>query len=426
MFAHKALTEATAKRSPAAAARAAATEMAFGALRRKLTLDNAIASASNRSIASVDPVTLCVLRLSASQLMFMRQEAPYAVVHEAVEQSKKLSGTAAAGFTNAVLRRMTSAGFSPAMPDAVKDPAFWLSVTESHPLWLTRLWTERFGLDVAKAMCEYDNAAPQASVRVNTRRTSRQELMARLQAEGMDSRIGELSPFALILSSWDKSASSRAFEEGLYSLQDQSSMLVAELLAPKPGEVVFDLCAAPGGKACHAAEMAEDEGSVEAFDINRSRLELVKENAGRLKLGSVRCVEADARNIGLMRPGEADAVIADVPCSGLGVLSRRPDARWRKDPTQFAGFAMLGGQILDSAALALKPGGRLLFSTCTVSSEENEAQLGSFLAKHPEFYPMPLARLEATGLSAPGSGCAQLLQGVHGSDGFFVSLLRKS
>ena len=425
MFAHKALTVASAGKSEAKGSRKAATEMSFGSIRRLISLDRAISQASGRDIGTVDPVLADILRIAVYQLLFMRGEAPYAVVDSAVEQAKRLMGKGASGFANAILRKVSAPGFTPSVPDRGSDPAAWLSVTESHPLWIVKDWIGRFGMDAAEGMCRYDNETPPAFVRVNSMKTTRDELIERLAENGTRPVPGGISPFAVRLPSWDAVASGEAFEEGLYSVQDQSSMLVAEMLAPEPGEFVIDMCAAPGGKTCHAAELARDGAKVLACDSNANRLELVDQNARRLSLKSVETMTADASKLYESFAGKADAVMADVPCSGLGVLSRRPDARWRKDYSQADEFAKIGSAILDSAAMCLRPGGRLVFSTCTVSERENELQLKDFLARHKEFAPVPLARLEALGISGKGSGYAQLLQGIHESDGFFISLFHK-
>jgi 16S rRNA (cytosine967-C5)-methyltransferase len=391
-----------------------------------LPLDNIIETASGRKIKQIDPQIACVLRLAAYQLFYMKGEAGFAVVDAAVEQAKKISNTGAAGFVNAVLRKATAVGFAQVLPDRKSEPEKWLSIEQSHPDWIIRQWVSRFGMDKAALMCQYDNASPQAVIRVNTMKNSRAALLESLAAEGKPAAYGELSEYAIRLEGWAGAASGDLFEAGCYSVQDESSMLVAEVLEPKAGELILDVCSAPGGKACHAAELSEDRADIIAIDSNPARLPLVEENAKRLGLKCIRTMAADASKLHLRYQGKADAIVADVPCSGLGVLARRADARWRKDPSQAAQFAKIGADILDSAALCLKSGGRLVFSTCTVSIEENEEQVSSFLERHKDFSPIPLKRLEGLGISEPGSGTAQLLQGVHGSDGFFLALMRKS
>lgn len=425
MFAHKALATASMRAKPAASVRKSATEIAFGAIRRMLALDYAIAKTSGRTLGEIDPLLADILRIASYQIVYMRSEAGYAVVDSAVEQAKKLAHKSASGFVNAVLRKMTAPGFTAPLPDRAADPALWLSVSESHPRWMVDDWIARFGFDRAFTMCRYDNEAPPASIRRNSMKASASDLASMLLDAGMESEPGSLSPYALVLKSWEDVTSNPKFSEGYYSVQDQSSMLVAEVLDLLPGETVLDICSAPGGKACHAAEIMNDRGRVVAADSNAPRLELVNDNARRLGLKSVETVVADARTIHSKYEGAVDAVIADLPCSGLGVLSRRPDARWRKDAKQAKSLAEAGASMLDSAAKCLKIGGRMAFSTCTVSVEENENQLRSFLDRHPGFGPVPIRRLEELGYSSPGSGYAQLLQGVHGSDGFFISLISR-
>ncbi len=424
-FAHKALTEASPRRRPEPRVRAAATEMAFGAIRMKLALDWAIVKAAGRPESGIDPVTMQILRLAEYQLSYMRDEARYAIVDTAVMQARKLTNQGAAGFVNAVLRKLSSASFERAFPDRQKDPILWLSVVKSHPDWIVRGWVGRFGFDTALRMCEYDNSVPAPTIRANRLKAGREGLAALLEASGRRSTPGALSSYSLCLQDWTDAASGELFEKGYYSIQDESSMLVAELLEPKAGMTVIDMCSAPGGKACHAAELSDDSATVIAADSNVARLDLIRQNASRLGLVSVKPLLADASRMHETHKEAADRIIADVPCSGLGVLSRRPDSRWRKRKDEAEGFAALGAAILDSAAVCLKPAGRLAFSTCTISEAENERQIESFLLRHPEFTPVPLTLLEHAGISAVGSGEAQLLGGIHGTDGFFISLLEK-
>ncbi len=424
-FAHKALTEASSRWKPAARVRAAATEMAFGAVRMKLALDWAIERAAERPESRMDPVTMQILRLAEYQMSHMRDEARYAVVDSAVVQARKLTNMGAAGFVNAVLRKLSSPAFDRTFPDGKKDPVLWLSVVKSHPDWIVRDWVNRFGFETALRMCEYDNSVPAPTIRANRLKAGREELAALLEAGGSRSTPGALSGYSLILQDWTDAASGELFEKGFYSIQDESSMLVAELLEPSSGMTVIDMCSAPGGKACHAAELADNSATIIAADSNPARLDLIRQNASRLGLSSVKPLLADASMMHETHKEAADRIIADVPCSGLGVLARRPDSRWRKNRGEIEVFAELGARILDSAAICLKPGGRLAFSTCTISEAENEKQVVSFLRRHPEFKPVPISLLEQKGISVPNSGMAQLIGGMHGTDGFFVSLLEK-
>lgn len=424
-FAHKALTDACSRRRPDARARAAATEMAFGATRMKLALDWAIVKAAGRPESEIDPATMQILRLAEYQLSYMRDDARYAIVDTAVMQARKLTNQGASGFVNAVLRKLSSQGFDRCFPDRQKEPIRWLSVVKSHPEWIVSDWVGRFGFEQALIMCEYDNAAPTASIRVNRMKSGRQELAALLEDLGRKSQPGKLSAYSLSLEGWNDAASGELFEKGFYSIQDESSMLVAELLEPKAGMTVIDMCSAPGGKACHAAELSDDSAMIIAADSNAARLDLIRQNASRLGLSSVKPVLADASRMHETHKQAADRIIVDVPCSGLGVLARRPDSRWRKSKDEVKGFVELGASILDSAASCLKPGGRLAYSTCTICEDENELQVGSFLRRHPEFSVVPIRLLERQGISALGSGMAQLLGGMHGTDGFFIALLEK-
>lgn len=436
-FAHAAWSRALSGRNHDPRERRLGMELAFGSIRRKKTLDWCIAKAAGRSVQDVDPLARSVLRIGAYQLLFMSRIPTHAAVSEAVESARRLGHSGMAGFVNAVLRRIASPQFDPGFPDPVGEPVRSLAVTMSYPEWLVESWIGEFGPETAKRMLEAGNEAPSVVLRANTLRVSRDELAERLGSaartgadldagvnEGVATQPGLYAPEAVrIVGPLESVESLPGFAEGLFSVQDESSMLVAHVLG-RPS-VVIDACAAPGGKATHIAELAHDESRVVACDVSARRVALIRESAQRLGLRSVEAIECDARELPAEWAGKADAVLVDAPCSGLGVLARRADARWRKEPADVVQLARLQSEILSAATACVAPGGVLVYSTCTVGRAENADQAEAFLRKHPDFRPSPLAPHmpsdAARALCDGDSHMLQLLPGISGTDGFFIA-----
>ena len=421
-FAHAAWSRALSGRNLDMRERRLGMELAFGSIRRKKTLDWCIAKAAGRSVHDIDPLALSLLRIGAYQLLFMSRIPAHAAVSESVESTRRLGHPKIAGFINAALRRIASPRFDPGFPGMAADPVKSLAVTLSYPEWLVESWIGQFGLEATERMLNAGNEPPAVMLRANTRRVSRDELAERLG--GVATEPGRYAPEALrIVGPIESVESLPGFAEGLFSVQDESSMLVAHVLGHP--RVVIDACAAPGGKAMHIAELARDEARVVACDISALRVALVRESALRLGLRSVEAIECDARELPTEWAGKADAVLVDAPCTGLGVLARRADARWRKGPRDIAKLAPVQAEILAAAAACVAPGGALVYSTCTVGRAENSDQAEAFLHSHPDFRPSPLAPHmpsdAARALCDGDSHMLQLLPGISGTDGFFIA-----
>lgn len=438
-FAHAAWSRVLSGRSVDPRERRLGMELAFGSIRRKKTLDWCIAKAAGRPVQDIDPLACALLRIGAYQLLFMSRIPAHAAVSEAVESARRLGHPKVAGFINAVLRRIASPGFDPSFPDPTDEPVKSLAVTLSYPEWLVQSWIGEFGPDAAKRMFEAGNEAPDVVLRANTLQVSRDELAQTLgpgrafesSVDGDNSmgacvatQPGLYAPEALrIVGSIESVESLPGFAEGLFSVQDESSMLVAHIVG-RAG-LVIDACAAPGGKATHIAELAHGQSRVVACDVSARKVALIRESAQRLGLGSVEALECDARELPAQWSGKADAVLVDAPCSGLGVLARRADARWRKEPGDVAELVRLQAEIINAAAACVAQGGVLVYSTCTVGRAENADQADAFLENHPDFRPSPLAphmpSEAAKALCNGDSHMLQLLPGISGTDGFFIA-----
>ncbi|MBI4395697.1 MAG: 16S rRNA (cytosine(967)-C(5))-methyltransferase RsmB, partial [Elusimicrobia bacterium] len=297
------------------------------------------------------------------------------------------------------------------------------SLRHSHPEWLVRRWLDRLGRDECEALLAKNNEPPVFSVRANTLKQTRDELIRILQAEGLEAEPSPVAGDGVRLALAPSLGDLQSFREGRFFVQDDSSQLVTQVLDPKPGEIVLDVCAGLGGKSTHLAARMRNQGRVFAIDLSSDRFQLLKENAKRLDVHIVRPLLLDARKAAEKFERAADRIVVDAPCSGLGVLRRRPDIRWSKRETDVKRMSGLQREILDGAAPCLKPGGVLIYSTCTTEPEENEDVVDSFLARHPGFAVEPVRPPDVPGAVSP-RGFVKLWPHRHGTDGFFIARLK--
>jgi len=389
--------------------RALATELVYGTLRWRGSLDYVLSQVLDRDLAKLEPVVLSILRTAAYQLIRTDRIPVSAAVDQAVRCTRAAGATRAAGLVNAVLRRVAEARERIAWPDPERDPIGHLTHALSLPVWMAERWVEEFGLEEAMALAAASNEAPPRAVRVNRRRTDAAALLEALRAEHPGVRRCEHAPDGLLLDQGGHPGSDPLFLSGQYTVQDEASQLVVELLDPQPGERVLDACAAPGAKTTAIAERVGEEGTVVAIDRHPRRLGLVRRDARRLGLGCIETHERDAsRPLGDLEP--FDRVLVDAPCSGLGTLRRNPDARWRIQPRDVERLVAVQGAILRQAAAVLRPGGTLVYSTCTVLPEENRGVVEAFLAESSRS-----SEPASGGASAPPSGAtgAPLTPGFH-------------
>ncbi len=393
-------------------ARGVAHELASGTTRLRGRLDAVLAPHSSRPFARLDPAVRVLLRLGAYQLLEADGATEYAVVHETVEQTKQ-HARYAAGFVNAVLRSVLRGGAE--LPEQGGTIAN-LAAATSHPHWLVKRWLERFGAAETATLCAYDNRRPELCLRANLRRTTRDALLSRLPG----SVAGQWSPVTIRLPTPKYGVARALVEAGEASVQDESGTMVGLVVAAGREERVLDLAAAPGGKACHMGEAMDDTGIVGAFDRTDDKVARIRDNAARLGLTNVTATVADGRRV---RTEPADAVLLDAPCSGLGVLARRPDLRWRKQPEDLPRLAALQSALLENAAAHVRPGGRLIYSVCSFEPEETSGVTAQFAARHPEFEPDDVDVPESL---RSGPGILYCLPQRHGVDGGFVARWRRT
>jgi len=407
--------------------RGLATELVYGTLRWRGRLDYLIAQALDGDPAKLEPLVTSTLRVGAYQLFFSDRIPATAAVDEAVRCIRALGLERATGLVNAVLRRLAREGASIPLPGLDGDPIEHLVHTCSLPEWLAKRWLDQYGLEEASELALSMNAPAPVTIRVNRTQTTRDEMLSELIERYPEAVLCRYAPDGIVLGRGD-AAHDPAFVSGKFSLQDEASQLVVDLLDPQPGERILDTCAAPGTKTAAISERLNGEGSILALDRHGRRLNLIGRGIRRLGIGGVATLERDAtkslEDLAIEAP--FDRILVDAPCSGLGSLRRNPDARWRIQPDDLESLAKLQRSLLESAASVLRRGGSLVYSTCTVTPEENEAVIRGFMATRASW------RI-ATRDEAPAAmrelidddGMLRMLPHRHDTDGFFaVRLVR--
>lgn len=422
--------------------RGLAVELTYGVLRRLGTIDWRLEPVLDKPLPRLPVIVQMLLRLGAYQILFLDRIPQSAAVNESVQLARmnaRALGRDWSGFVNAVLRALIRRPAQP-WPSAATDAAKALAVRYSVPEWLSRRWLDRLGAATAEAACEGASSIPPVTLRVNRLKISREEYLARLQQAGLAAEPTSVSPVGIILREGGSIPSLPGFEEGLFYVEDEAAQLVPPLLDPRPEDVILDACAAPGGKATHIAELTQDRGTIYAIDRKGGRLDLVRSNCARLGIKSVvpiigdvrkpsgwsRAVETSAQGTTGGRP-LFDRILVDAPCSGLGVLRRHPEAKWRKDSAAFARHHGLQLEILESVAPRLRAGGVLVYSTCSTEPEENESVIEEFCCAHAEFRRESVAPWLPSEAQAflTGRGDLSTTGNRYSMDGFYAARLKK-
>jgi 16S rRNA (cytosine967-C5)-methyltransferase len=399
---------------------ALATRLAFGTVQRRLTLDHVIEHTAGRPVGQLDPEARAALRLGAYQLLYADGIPAHAAVGESVELAKSGRG-GGARLVNAVLRRLSREGAElvDALDDATPEGA---ALAHSHPEWLARLWWDQLGPDAARALMARNNEPAEAALRVNTLVAEPGAVAAEL---GVPAHPAEGISEALVLDGPFDAHGSPLWAAGAFMPQSRAAMLVGRVTGALPGERVLDLCAAPGGKATHLAALMEGRGEVVAVERHPGRAGSMAETVRRMRAaGVVRIETADAA---VPRDdGPFARVLVDPPCSALGTLAGRPDARWRGSRKAIAELAQMQAQILDAGASAVAPGGTLTYSTCTISAAENEGQVDAFLARHDGWEADDLQAIFPLWKHPRVARHLLTLPHRDETDGFFIARLRRT
>lgn len=404
------------------------TELVNGTLRNLINIDYIISCFSRTPIDKMKPLVINCLRLSVYQIMYMDKVPDSAACNEAVLLIKKKGFNGLSGFVNGVLRNIVRNKNSVKYPDERSNPIDYLSIKYSYPKWIIEYWLKELDFEKVKAMCIENNLAPRIGICINTCRTNAAEIKELLAKDNIAVTEGFISSDSLYISKTSDITQAEAYKMGLFHIMDESSMLAAKLLNPYEGDVVMDVCAAPGGKSFYCAYLMNNRGKILAGDIHEHKLKLLKEGAERLGLDIVKPVLADATVFNLDYADSADCLIADAPCSGLGLVRKKPDIKYNKTYGDIIELVSLQREILRTSAAYVKKGGTMIYSTCTVSSEENLGNVRWFLNNF-DFEPVDLTPLLPDKVSSETAkdGYIQILPGDFGTDGFFIAkFVRKS
>ncbi len=402
------------------------TRLCEGTIERALELDYIIDHFSKVPVKKQKPVIRNILRMSVYQLKYMDSVPDSAACNEAVKLATKKGFYNLKGFVNGVLRNISRGINECNYPDKKRELGKYLSVVYSMPLWLVEFWlgiySEQVVEDMLKAFC----SVKETTIRVNLDKTNPTKLRELLEQQDIKVAQGTYFPYALKISGYNYLSSLEEFKQGYFQVQDESSMLVGEVASIKPGNLVVDVCAAPGGKSLHVAQLLKGTGKVLSRDLTLDKTALIEENNSRLGFSNIEVEQYDALTFDSRLENQADVVIADLPCSGLGVITKKPDIKYRVTKDDLTSLSELQKDILKVVSRYVKPGGTLIYSTCTINPLENEENVKwlestkGFRLENLDSY-LPQSLLSDT----TKKGYFQLLPGVHQADGFFVARLKK-
>lgn len=398
------------------------TELVYGTLQHEQLLNFYVTPFFNGKVKAWVRI---LIQMTLYQMLFLDSVPEHAAISEAVKIAKKRGGQFNGKLVNAILRELTRTPL-PSL-DTIKDEAERLAVETSHPLWLIKLWSKQFGWEKTIQMARANNERVNVTIRVNGVRGTREELKQKLESEGITCEYGNLSQDALVILKGNV-IKTKAFEQGWFYVQDESSMLVARALKPKHHSKVLDTCSAPGGKTTHVAELMRQTGTVYAHDVYEHKIKLIEDNVKRLGLTNVVATLQDATTLNERYESDSfDAVLVDAPCSGLGILRRHPEVKITKQPSDLDEIMMIQKKILNTVAPLVKVGGTLVYSTCTVNRKENDKMVEQFLAQHPEYEldATLVNRLPEVLHEQTKNGMVQLFPGDYQTDGFFIACLKR-
>jgi 16S rRNA (cytosine967-C5)-methyltransferase len=399
------------------------THLVKGTLRWRGRLDWVLSSVLKTELAELPTWIRNVLRLGAFQILFMDRIPVSAATNESVKLAKKRGHPGTAGLVNAVLRRLVSTKDAIEYPSVDTNAVAAVSILYSHPEWIVRRWLQRFGLERTIKICEANNSSDHVFIRPNRIRIEPVSLMARLRENGITAESGSLNTSMIKVRGELSPATDVNFSDGLYTPQDEGESLVCSLLCVENAGAFLDLCAGPGGKATQVAEMTSDAKPVYCLEVHHARARQVQETAKRLGLSSIKVVTGDGRAAPFK--GKFERILVDAPCSGLGVIGKRADARWRKKESTLALLSHLQKELLDSASKLLDEGGVLVYSVCSFEQEETNQVVSSFLKCHKDLEIEPASDFLDESL-VDGNGALLILPDQYGTDGLFAVRIRRT
>ena len=397
--------------------RAFLSRLVHGTLDYQIQLDYIITHYSSVQKNKMKPVILNILRMAIYQIFYMDRIPDRAACDEAVKLTMKRGLRGLKGFVNGILRNIIREKETIVFPD--------LSTKYSMPDWIIELWKRQYDFDTIETMLKSYLVPREVSIRVNTSNISVEEVIKKLQKENIKVRISPLNQTVLEISGFDRLSEIECIDHGECSVQDASSSLVVSLSGIKENNIVIDVCAAPGGKTIHAADQLHGLGEVIACDLSEKKVDILSDNVARSGFQNIQVMQKDALEFYAPWKEKADVVLADLPCSGLGIIGKKADIKMNTSLENCKNLAEIQKKILNNVCQYVKPGGRLVFSTCTIDVYENEDNVAWFLEKHKEFSPVDLSNAPVK-IDTQTKGYMQLLPGIHPCDGFFISVFEKS
>lgn len=401
-------------------------EIVYGVLENEIYIDYIISKASSIRLKKIHSTMLIILRMGIYQLVFMDKIPPSAAVNESVKLAKRHGHKGSIGFVNGVLRSI-SRDKDKFMQIDVKNKVDYISIKYSHPRWIVERWVKEFGEEFTEKLCIENNNKPELNIRVNTLKTTKENLIKKLQEQGMIIRQSKYSNDSLIIENPTRITETKEFLLGYFIIQDESSALVGQIMDPRPKSVVVDICSAPGGKATHMAQIMNNEGRILSRDIHDHKLKLIEENASRLGINIIETAEGDATKKDESLVNIADYCLVDAPCSGFGLIRRKPEIKWNRKESDINELVNIQYNILNNVKDYLKVGGVLIYSTCTIENDENINLVNKFLEENENF---KLVNIEdkinnKKDISTLKDGYIQLYPHIHGTDGFYIAKMIK-
>ncbi|MBE9042532.1 16S rRNA (cytosine(967)-C(5))-methyltransferase [Oscillatoriales cyanobacterium LEGE 11467] len=401
-------------------------ELVYGCVRQRRSLDTIVDGLARKKSDRQPRDLRLILHIGLYQLCYLDRIPESAAVNTTVELAKQNNLAGLAGFVNGILRQYLRVRNTPDDPlkKAIENPIERLGIVYSYPNWIVENWLEQIGLEETEKLCKLFNRSPALHLRINPLKTTIDTVESALKERGIQCDRSSYLPQGLKLTSATGEVKQLpGFNEGWWTIQDGSAQLASYLLDPQPDETIVDACAAPGGKTTHIAELMGDRGKIWAIDRVASRLKKVRQNIDRLQLNSIEVCQGDSRDFPQLKQ-QCDRVLLDAPCSGLGTLHRRADLRWRQTPQMAEELAILQGELLEAAATWLKPGGVLVYATCTLHPPENEGAIGHFLDKHPHWKIDPPSPESLLSPFVTPAGWLEVWPTRHHLDGFFMVRLK--
>ncbi len=409
-------------------------EISYGVTRFKKRLDWIINQFLTNKKKKIPLPIWNILRMGIYQILYLEKIPDYALVYELVELVKHSPYPAFSGMVNAILRNMLRKSDTIEWPDIESDPVKHISVFYSYPEWLVERWITRFGLKTCLAICKNGNRKPDFTLRINPLKISIHKFQEELcKADISFQKSTYLPDMAVILKDYNKINNTLFYHNGWFSIQNESSMLASDFLAPTAGDTVFDMCSGPGGKSTHIAQIMQNKGEIKSFEINKHRLAMVMTEARRLGINIITPILNDSSILNNEYLNMADKILIDAPCSGSGVIRRKPDLKWKKwELKHLHELNILQKELLETASHYLKPGGVLVYATCSMEIEENDDIVLNFIRKHPDFIIQESSQFikknSIVSYKTPISEAIQLIPGFSGEsvDGFYMVKIKRN